>query len=52
VPKAVRAARNLQPIWSQPSEKVIRFEDSLEYAKERFENLLSNIGMAPQGVTA
>jgi len=53
VPRAVHAARNLQPIWSQPSEKVIRFEDSLEYAKERFESLLSNIGITPrEGVMA
>ncbi len=28
-PQAVDAARNLQPIWSQLSEKVVRFEDSL-----------------------
>ena len=53
VPKAIHAARNLQPIWSLPSEKVIRFEDSLEYAKERFGSLLSNIGIIPrEGVMA
>jgi propane 2-monooxygenase small subunit len=48
VPKAVHAARNLQPIWSQPSEKLVRFEDSLDHSQERFESLLSNIGITPR----
>src|SRR5207247_6503020 len=29
VPAAIGAGRNLQPIWSQPSEKVGRFRDSV-----------------------
>ena len=44
-PKAVDAARHLQPIWSQISEKVIRFEDSFERSNLRFEGLLSDIGL-------
>jgi len=52
-PKAINAGRNLQPIWSQISEKVVRFEDSLERSRQRFENLTTDIGLeAPKGVTA
>jgi propane monooxygenase small subunit len=52
-PKAVNAARNLQPIWSQLSEKVVRFEDSWARSRERFENLVSDIGLeAPKEVNA
>jgi propane monooxygenase small subunit len=39
------AARNLQPIWSQLSEKVVRFEDSLERSQTRMASLLSDIGL-------
>src|SRR5262245_20176 len=42
---AVNAARNLQPIWSQISEKVVRFEDSLERSQQRQESLLADIGL-------
>jgi propane 2-monooxygenase small subunit len=53
VPAAVAAGRNLQPIWSQPSEKVVRFEDSFDRSQERFEHLLTDIGItAREGVTA
>ena len=44
-PKALNAGRNLQPIWSQISEKVVRFEDSLDRSRTRFEGLLSDIGL-------
>lgn len=40
------AARTLQPIWSQISEKVVRFEDSLERSKTRQRSLLEDIGLA------
>jgi propane 2-monooxygenase small subunit len=43
--KAVNAARNLQPIWSQISEKVVRFEDSLERSRGRQESMVSDIGL-------
>jgi propane 2-monooxygenase small subunit len=42
---SVEAARNLQPIWSQPAEKAIRFEDSMERSGQRFGDLLSDIGL-------
>jgi propane monooxygenase small subunit len=51
-PRAVNAARNLQPIWSQISEKVIRFEDSFERSRQRFEHLCSDIGIEAPEVTA
>jgi hypothetical protein len=50
---AVAAARNLQPIWSQLSDKVVRFEDSLERSQARMASLLSDIGLeTPKEVTA
>jgi len=53
MPAAVAAGRNLQPIWSLPSEKVVRFEDSFDRSRERFDTLLGDIGInAPKGVTA
>jgi propane monooxygenase small subunit len=53
VPAAVAAGRTLQPIWSQPSEKIVRFEDSFDRSQERFEHLLTDIGVtAREGVTA
>jgi propane monooxygenase small subunit len=44
-PMAVEAARNLQPIWSQLSEKVVRFEDSWDRSRERFDGVTSEIGI-------
>src|SRR3954453_20504071 len=44
-PKAVDAARRLQPIWSQLSEKVVRFEDSFERSRVRFEGLVGDLGL-------
>ena len=47
------AARNLQPIWSQLAEKVVRFEDSLERSRTRMDSLLGDIGLeTPKEVTA
>jgi propane monooxygenase small subunit len=40
-PRSIAAARALQPIWSQISEKVVRFEDSLEHATGHFDELTS-----------
>jgi propane 2-monooxygenase small subunit len=43
----------MQPIWSQISEKVVRFEDSLERSRERQNSLLSDIGLeTPKEVAA
>src|SRR4051794_5148716 len=52
-PMANDAARNLQPIWSQLSEKVIRFEDSFERSSGRFQELTETLGLeTPKEVTA
>jgi propane monooxygenase small subunit len=48
VPKSIQAARQLQPVWSQLSEKVVTFEDSLQRAQARFGDLLDGIGLEPQ----
>jgi len=44
-PYSVAAARLLQPIWSQPKHKVVRFEDAYAHAKDRFASILSKIGV-------
>ena len=36
VPRAITAARTLQPIWSQPDSKPPRFEDGLDARQEPF----------------
>jgi propane monooxygenase small subunit len=52
-PIAVNAARNLQPIWSQLSEKVVRFEDSFDRSRERFDGFAGDLGLTtPNGVAA
>ncbi|MEA2370476.1 MAG: propane 2-monooxygenase small subunit [Solirubrobacteraceae bacterium] len=43
IPVSLAAAQQLQPIWSQVSEKVIRFEDSLARSKNRMADLLEDI---------
>jgi propane monooxygenase small subunit len=45
VPASLDAARRLQPLWSQPAEKPVRFEDSLDRAKERFGRLIEDLGL-------
>jgi propane monooxygenase small subunit len=45
VPRALGAARTLQPIWSQPDAKPPRFEDGLDRAKSRFSGILSDLGL-------
>jgi propane monooxygenase small subunit len=42
---SLAAARQLQPIWSQVPEKVVRFEDSLGRARRRFTDLLDDLGL-------
>jgi propane 2-monooxygenase small subunit len=42
---SVEAAHQLQPIWSQLPEKVVRFEDSFGRSRERFESLLGDLGL-------
>jgi propane monooxygenase small subunit len=43
VPRAIVAARALQPIWSQPDAKPPRFEDGLDAVKHRFSGILSDL---------
>jgi propane monooxygenase small subunit len=45
-PRSLAAARQLQPIWSQISEKVVRFEDSLEHATGHFDELTSSLQLS------
>ena len=45
-PRSLAAARQMQPIWSQLSEKVVRFEDSLEHATTRFDELTSTLQLS------
>jgi propane monooxygenase small subunit len=45
VPRALAAARTLQPIWSQPDAKPPRFEDGLDRVKSRFSGILSDLGL-------
>jgi propane 2-monooxygenase small subunit len=42
-PRAIAAARTLQPLWSQPEAKPPRFEDGLDAAKSRFSGILSDL---------
>ncbi len=44
-PVSIEAARKLQPIWSQPGEKVIRFEESLEHSRKRHEEILADLNL-------
>lgn len=49
VPRCISAARALQPLWSQPDAKPIRFEDGLDRVKSRFAYILSDLGLkAPE----
>jgi propane monooxygenase small subunit len=45
VPRAISAARTLQPLWSQPEAKPGRFEDGLDAAKTRFEGILTDLDL-------
>jgi propane monooxygenase small subunit len=43
VPRAIEAARKLQPLWSQPDARPPRFEDGLDAAKSRFAGILADL---------
>jgi propane 2-monooxygenase small subunit len=45
VPRALGAARTMQPLWSQPDARPPRFEDSLDHAKNRFAGIVSDLGL-------
>jgi propane monooxygenase small subunit len=44
-PLSVNAARQLQPVWSQVPEKVVRFEESADRARSRYEGFLGELGL-------
>jgi propane monooxygenase small subunit len=53
VPVSLQAAHQLQPIWSQVSERVVRFEDSLARSKARMADLLEDLTLdAPEEIRA
>jgi len=45
VPRALAAARTLQPLWSQPDAKPPRFEDGLDAAKSRFAGIVTALSL-------
>jgi propane monooxygenase small subunit len=45
VPVSVKAAHELQPIWSQPGEKTITFADSWAAATDDFNTLIAELGL-------
>ncbi|MDT4992732.1 MAG: propane 2-monooxygenase small subunit [Actinoplanes sp.] len=42
---SIGAARALQPLWSQPDEKPMRFEDALDAVKSRFAGIVTDLGL-------
>ena len=42
---AVKAAKNLQPIWSMPHNKVVQFSDAFASAVSRMQNIASQVGL-------
>lgn len=52
VPYSLAAARGLEPIWSEPENAPVDFEQSFERARTRFEGILSELGLrVPEEVT-
>ena len=43
IPVSLQAAQQMQPIWSQISERVVRFDDSLARSKTRMADLLEDL---------
>ncbi|MST31770.1 toluene hydroxylase [Acidimicrobiaceae bacterium USS-CC1] len=44
-PSSVQAARRLQPLWSQPNQRLVRFEDSFAGALEQFHTQVRELGL-------
>jgi propane monooxygenase small subunit len=42
---SIAAARAMQPLWSQPDAKPLRFEDALDSVKSRFAGIVSDLGL-------
>lgn len=52
VPYSLAAARGLEPIWSEPENAPVDFEQSFERVRTRFEGILSELGLrVPEEVT-
>ncbi len=50
---AVNAAKNLQPIWSMPHNKVAQFSEAYANAVARMQNIASQVGLKlPKSITA
>jgi propane monooxygenase small subunit len=50
--RCIAAARELQPLWSQPDAKPPRFEDGLDRAKNRFTGILADLNLpSPKELT-
>jgi propane monooxygenase small subunit len=45
VTASIGAARTLQPLWSQPDDKPLRFEDALDRVKSRFAGIVTELGL-------
>ena len=45
MPLSLKAARELQPIWSQPLEKIITFQTSLDASKDGLRAPLADLGL-------
>ncbi|MDQ1661560.1 MAG: propane 2-monooxygenase small subunit [Blastococcus sp.] len=43
--RCITAAREMQPLWSQPDAKPPRFEDGLDRAKNRFSAILADLNL-------
>jgi propane monooxygenase small subunit len=53
VPYSMAAAKGLEPIWSEPEHQPVSFEESFEKVQNRFEGILSELGLqVPEGVKA
>ena len=53
VPLSLKAARTLQPVWSQALVKPVTFENSLDKSKNRFEAILTSLKLrVPEGINA
>ena len=51
-PQCITAARELQPLWSQPDAKPPRFEDGLDRVKSRFSQILTDLHLqTPKEIT-
>lgn len=44
-PMSASAARRLQPLWSQPNQRVLRFEDSFQDAVGQFSTQVDELGL-------